>query len=65
MTPYTVLEVDSKATNDEIKKAYWRLASQCHPDKVAHMGGEQVEEAHLKFLEIQEAYQELEKKRRL
>jgi DnaJ like chaperone protein len=65
VTPYTVLEVDSTATNDEIKKAYWRLASQCHPDKVAHMGGEQVEEAHLRFLEIQEAYQELEKKRNL
>ena len=65
VTPYTVLEVDSTATNDEIKKAYWRLASQCHPDKVAHMGGEQVEEAHLRFLEIQEAYQELEKKRSL
>jgi len=65
VTPYTVLEVDFTATNDEIKRAYWRLASQCHPDKVAHMGEEQVEEAHLRFLEIQEAYQELEKKRNL
>ncbi len=65
VTPYSILGIASTATNDEIKKAYWRLASQCHPDKVAHMGEGQVEEAHLKFLEIQEAYQELRKKRSL
>jgi DnaJ like chaperone protein len=65
VTPYTVLGVTSSATNDEVKKAYWRLASQYHPDKVVHLGEDQAEEAHLKFLEIQEAYQELEKKRNL
>ncbi len=65
VTPYTVLGIASSATDDEVKKAYWRLASQYHPDKVAHLGGDQVEEAHLRFLEIQEAYQELEKKRSL
>jgi DnaJ like chaperone protein len=65
VTPFTILGIDSTATNDQIKKAYWRLASQYHPDKVTHLGESQVEEAHLKFLEIQEAYQELEKKRNL
>jgi len=65
VTPYTILGVTSSATNDEVKKAYWRLASQYHPDKVVHLGEDQAEEAHLKFLEIQEAYQELEKKRNL
>ena len=65
VTPYTVLGVTSAATNDEVKKAYWRLASQYHPDKVVHLGEVQAEGAHLKFLEIQEAYQELEKKRNL
>ena len=63
VTPYTVLGVASTATNDEIKKAYWQLASKYHPDKVVHLGEGQVEDAHLRFLEIQEAYQELEKKR--
>ena len=61
VTPFTVLNVVPSASNEEIKKAYWRLASQYHPDKVVHLGEDQVEEAHLKFLEIQEAYQELEK----
>jgi len=65
VTPYTILGVTSSATNDEVKKAYWRLASQYHPDKVVHLGEDQAEGAHLKFLEIQEAYQELEKKRNL
>ncbi len=65
VTPFTVLGVASTATNDEIKKAYWRMAAQCHPDKVAHLGDDQVEKAHLRFLEIQEAYQELEKTREL
>ncbi len=65
VTPFTVLDVAPTASNEEIKKAYWRLASQCHPDKVVHLGEDQVEEAHLKFLEIQEAYQELEKMRDL
>lgn len=65
VTPYSVLGVASTSTNEEIKKAYWRLASRCHPDKVAHLGGERVEEAHLRFLEIQEAYQKLEKMRGL
>ena len=65
VTPFTVLDIAPTASNEEIKKAYWRLASQCHPDKVAYLGEDQVEEAHLKFLEIQEAYQELEKMRDL
>ena len=65
VTPFTVLDVAPTASNEEIKKAYWRLASQYHPDKVAHLGEDQVEGAHLKFLEIQEAYQEVEKMRGL
>ena len=31
--PYKVLDVDKKATKKEIKKAYFRMARACHPDK--------------------------------
>lgn len=31
---YSVLRVHHDATEQEIKRAYWRLAEQCHPDKV-------------------------------
>ena len=60
-TPYDVLEVNSSASNEEIKKAYRQMVGQFHPDKMMHLGEDKVEEAHLKFLEIQEAYRELEK----
>jgi DnaJ like chaperone protein len=36
-----------------------------HPDRVSHLGEERTQEAHLSFLEIMEAYQELEKMRGL
>lgn len=59
-TPYHVLEVSSNASNGEIKKAYRNLIREYHPDRAAHEGDAAAEAAHLKFLEIQEAYQELE-----
>jgi DnaJ like chaperone protein len=62
-TPYHVLKIPSDSSNEEVKKAYRSLISICHPDRVAHEGEKAVEDAHLKFLEIQEAYQELEKVR--
>lgn len=62
-TPFTVLGIPLEATNEEIKKAYHQMALQYHPDKMAHLGEEQAQEAHLKFLEIIEAYRELERAR--
>ena len=62
-TPYHILKIPSDSSNEEVKKAYRRLISVCHPDRVAHEGEKAVEEAHLKFLEIQAAYQEVEKVR--
>jgi len=50
MNHYITLGVDKKATVDEIKKAYRKLASQHHPDK----GGDTA-----KFQEIQTAYDTL------
>ncbi len=62
-TPYHVLKIPSDASNEEVKKAYRSLISVCHPDRVAHEGEKAVEDAHVQFLEIQAAYQELEKVR--
>ena len=51
---YKVLGVDRKATGDEIKRAYRKLALKYHPDR--NPGKAQAEE---KFKEINEAYQVL------
>jgi len=64
-TPFTILQIPFEATKEEIKKAYRQMVLQYHPDKTAHLGEEQAQEAHLKFLEIIEAYQELERMRNI
>jgi DnaJ like chaperone protein len=63
--PYTILGVDYSANPEAIKKAYRHKAGQFHPDRVAHLGDAEGEEAHMKFLEIQAAFEELEKNHRV
>ncbi|MGP0630471.1 DnaJ domain-containing protein [Nitrospina sp. 32_T5] len=64
VTPYGILGVPVSATDEEIKRAYRRMAAQYHPDRVAHLGGEEVELAHIRFLQLQEAYKEIRRMRR-
>jgi curved DNA-binding protein CbpA len=48
---YEVLGITTNASTKEIRRAYHRLAFQCHPDR--HQASE---EAHKKMQEINEAY---------
>ena len=60
---YKILGIDASVTNDEVKKAYRKMAIAHHPDKVASMGEEYQKGAQEKFMKIQEAYENIKKKR--
>ena len=60
---YKILEVEPTVSNDEIKKAYRRMAMKYHPDKVSHLGDDFKNVAHEKFRKVQDAYEQIKKER--
>ncbi|KAJ2743535.1 Molecular chaperone (DnaJ super) [Coemansia sp. BCRC 34301] len=57
---YEILGVTKKASEDELKKAYRKLALKWHPDR--HVGN--TKEAEVKFKDISEAYEVLSDKQK-
>ena len=60
---YQILEVPKSSTDDEVKKAYRRMAVKYHPDKVSHLGQEHQKAAKEKFQKLTEAYESIKKER--
>jgi len=60
---YKILEVERTATDEEIKKAYRRMAMKYHPDKVSHLGDDFQKAAHEKFQSVNKAYENIKKER--
>jgi DnaJ like chaperone protein len=60
---YKILEITSKATDAEVKKAYRRMAVRFHPDKVSTLSKKVQEDASDKFIKVQEAYEQIKKER--
>lgn len=56
---YKALEIERSATDDEVKKAYRRMAMKYHPDKVSGAGEDVKQKATEKFRAINEAYDEI------
>ena len=61
--PYRVLGIDSSATDEEVKKAYRRMAMKYHPDRVADMSEEIQQNAAKQMKEINEAYEVIKSRR--
>ncbi len=62
---YKILEIDPSASNDEVKKAYRRMAMKYHPDKVSHLGEDFKKSADEKFKKVNEAYEKIRKDRNM
>jgi DnaJ like chaperone protein len=60
---YKILEINPTATNEEVKKAYRRMALRFHPDRVAQEGEDVQRAASEKFKKVQQAYENIKKKR--
>ena len=60
---YKILEIEKSAGNEDVKKAYRRMAMKYHPDKVHHLGAEYQKDAQEKFKKINEAYETIKKER--
>ncbi|MCL2245813.1 MAG: DnaJ domain-containing protein [Lentimicrobiaceae bacterium] len=60
---YRILEIDSSASEEEIKKAYRKQAMKHHPDKVNHLGDEIRKAAEERFAKLNESYERIKKAR--
>ena len=62
---YKILEITKSASDDEVKKAYRKMAKKYHPDRVRDLGEEHIKGAKEKFQSIQSAYEKIKKERGL
>ncbi len=60
---FRILEVTPDASDEELKKAYRRMALKYHPDRVAHLGDDVQKAANSKFQELNAAYEQIKKQR--
>ncbi|MBP5317941.1 MAG: DnaJ domain-containing protein [Paludibacteraceae bacterium] len=60
---YTALEIEPTATDDEVKKAYRRMALKYHPDKISGLGEAAKRAATEKFQALAEAYESIKRER--
>ena len=60
---YKILEITQDVSDDDIKKAYRKMATKFHPDKVHHLGEEFQKMAEEKFKSLNDAYDQIKKER--
>lgn len=62
-TPYKILGISPDASDEEVKKAYRKMAMKFHPDKVSFLDEKAKKAAEEKFKKINEAYHQIKKMR--
>ncbi|MFC2081124.1 TerB family tellurite resistance protein [Bacteroidota bacterium] len=60
---YKILEIDKSASDEDLKKAYRRMANKYHPDKVAYLGEDIRKAAGEKFRKVKDAYDKIKRER--
>jgi DnaJ like chaperone protein len=60
---YRVLGLEPGSSEEEVRSAYRRLASECHPDRFSSLGPQFVRAAEERFKLLQEAYEEVRRRR--
>lgn len=60
---YKILEIDKSVSDEDVKKAYRKMAKKYHPDRVQHLGEEHHKGAEEKFRQVQEAYEHIQQER--
>jgi len=62
---YKILDIERSATDEDVKKAYRRMAMKYHPDKIGQLGDDFKEAADNKFKKVNEAYNKIKKERKI
>ena len=60
---YKILEIEQSASDDEVKKAYRKMAKKYHPDRVVTEDEAIKKGAEEKFKQVQKAYETIQKER--
>lgn len=60
---YKILEIEKTVSDDEVKRAYRKMAKKYHPDRLNHLGEEHRDGAEEKFRQVQEAYEQIQNER--
>jgi DnaJ-class molecular chaperone with C-terminal Zn finger domain len=62
---FKILEIERSASDEDVKKAYRKMAMKYHPDKISQLGEDYKKSAEEKFRKVNEAYEKIKKERNI